>query len=433
MPKKRPTHPALMIVIAVLVGSSASRSTDAIFGSSLELRELIEYALSINPLIEAAERGTEASLSAYEASGYWPDPTFSVSVSNLPGDFSLDRSPMSGIGINLNQRIPFFGKTRLWKMRSRLEADMSLLALQEQHLSIASKVRAAWWGIYLLERYIEINRAHLEYLRFYENISQNRYSVDLGPLQDVLKTQVEIVLLTDMLDGLERRLWAARGEINLLLNRPPTEPLPPPGEVEFLVLDRTLEELQRSVLENNPMVAQLETAQERSEADRDLARLGWFPDLMVGVGYRIRDEVPMDPVSGEDFWSFSLGFNVPLFTASRQGHLVDSAEADILTVEANLTQLRNEILQRVFDLYMRYETLRERLTFYDEGILPLAEISLEAAVSGYTTGEVDLSSLLTSQRVLLDRELEYHRTLSQYHTVLADIEHLVGEKVWTTR
>ncbi len=422
-------HPAAAVVILVLIIFSASHSAGAVFGSSLELRELIEYVMLNNPVILAAEHGVEASLGASNAAGFWPDPTFTVSVSNLPGDFTLDRSPMSGIQLNLSQKVPFFGKTGLQKRIGRLDARVSALGLDETRRSIAAKVHRAWWAVYLLERHLEISRAHLEYLRFYEGIAQSRYATGLGSLHDVLKPQVEIVLLTDRLNELERRLSSARGEINLLMNRSPTEPLPPLGVAERLTLERSLEELQELALTGNPNVGRQETILEKREAGRELAHIGYFPDFMVGVGYRIRDEVAMDPVAGENFWSFSLGFNLPLFTANRQGYLVDSAEADLLVTEAKLTQLRNEIAQLVFDLYVRYETLLERLTYYEDGVLPLAEISLEAAVSGYTTGETDLLSLINSQRTLLDRELEYHRTLNEYHTVLADLEHLSGEGI----
>jgi outer membrane protein TolC len=66
------------------------------------------------------------------------------------------------------------------------------------------------------------------------------------------------------------------------------------------------------------------------------------------------------------------------------------------------------------------------LTFYKDGLLPQAEQSFGAAVSGYQTGQVNFMTLLEAQRTIRDTRLGYYRALVEFEQSVVDLEKAAG-------
>jgi outer membrane protein TolC len=66
---------------------------------------------------------------------------------------------------------------------------------------------------------------------------------------------------------------------------------------------------------------------------------------------------------------------------------------------------------------------------YQNGVLPQAEQSLEAARIGYQAGKVDFLNLIDSERTLLDLRLEYFGALVQFWQSVTQLERTVGKEL----
>jgi outer membrane protein TolC len=402
------------------------------FGETLQLDELVNEVLARNSALLAAEKMAEAERAKAGATGYWPDPSFSVALSNLPSEeMVLDRTPMSGIQLNLSQKIPFPGKDYY----RRKAADAGADAIEQDYLNMRNMAEKrssdAFLDLYLLERHIHLLELHSEYLQDFTKIAESRYATGLRPIHDVFRAQVESSLKIEELITLKQRREVAYGRINVLLARPPGEELPPPGDFSLPDINYTLEELQEMVLTNSPVLSSSEYSLEKARAGRSLSKLGYVPDFKLGVGYRIREEVTMDPVADEDFWTFSVGFNVPIFTAFKQGHNVDAASAKMEMSQAKLDDARYQILMDVQDLYLQVEEYSLKIDLYEEAVLPQSEQSLASALSGYRAGKVDFLTLLDNEIMLLNREKMYYKIIVNYRKKLAALEATVGTKLYS--
>ena len=65
-----------------------------------------------------------------------------------------------------------------------------------------------------------------------------------------------------------------------------------------------------------------------------------------------------------------------------------------------------------------------------QGILPQARQSLESALAGYSVDKVDFLTLLSNQVTLFQWEVKYHRELTEYEKTLAEIESVVGKRLF---
>jgi outer membrane protein TolC len=401
------------------------------FGESLELEELVDAVLAGNRELKAAEMKADAARAKAGAAGFWPDPNFSVAVSNLPAEeLALDRTPMSGVQLNLMQKIPFPGKNYYRRKAADAEADSTEQGYFNKRNMLVKRTRDAYYDLYLLERFIEIEEIHQTYLGDYTRVAEVRYATGEGPIHDVLRGQVEISLKTEELITLGQRREVATGRINVLLGRPPTTELAPVNRLDLPELNYGLEELQNIALADSPAVRGDEYLTARAEASRSLNKLEFVPDITVGVGYRIREVVPMDPVAGEDFWTFSLGFGLPVFSPFKQSHNLDAASASLEMTRAKLDDTKYNVLLDVQDLYLQLEEYRLKVELYEEAILPQAEQSLVAALAGYRAGKIDFLTLLNSEMMLLNSEKMYYRVQVNYCKKAAALEATVGTELF---
>jgi cobalt-zinc-cadmium efflux system outer membrane protein len=401
------------------------------FGESLEPDALVKAVLDGNRELRAAEMEAKADRAKAESAGFWPDPMFSVALSNLPTeDLALDRTPMSGIQLNVMQNIPFPGKNHYKRKAADAEADSVEQSYLSKRNTLIERARDAYYDLYLIDRFTEIEETHKTYLDDYSRIAETRYATGEGPIHDVLRGQVEISLKSDELITLGQRREVAACKINVLLGRPPTEELPPAGELVLPELAYGPEELREMALADNPRIRGDEYLTTRAAASRSLSKLEYVPDITLGVGYRIREEVPMDPVAGEDFWTFSLGFGIPVFSPFKQTHELDAASAALEMNRAKLDNTKYEVMLNVEDLYLQLEEYRLKITLYEDAILPQAEQSLVAALSGYRAGKIDFLTLINAETTLLNSEKMYYQVKVDYCKKAAALEAVVGTELY---
>jgi cobalt-zinc-cadmium efflux system outer membrane protein len=392
---------------------------------------LADEVLAANPAAAAAWARAEAYDRAAAAEGLWPDPQFTVEASNLPADdFALDRTPMSGVQLYLRQTIPFPGKNTYRRRAAEGGAAAAAADYERTRLKLVELAKHAYFDLYLASALRDVVEKQRAFWMDYERVALARYAAGRGLQADVLKAQIERTLPANELLDLARRETVARGRINALLNRAPAEELPPVAGLPDASVPYTLEELYAKALENDPDVAAAEARLASARAAKSLAKTSFVPDVTAGVGYRLRGEVPMDPVAGEDFWSFSAGVSLPVFGTIRQSRSLADKNAAVTAAEATVADVKNNVQREVEELYVTVRTAEEQLALFEEGILPQAEAALRSTLAAYEAGRVDFATVLQSQLTLFKYEKEYVEVQVRRHKALASLEAAVGERFY---
>jgi outer membrane protein TolC len=71
-------------------------------------------------------------------------------------------------------------------------------------------------------------------------------------------------------------------------------------------------------------------------------------------------------------------------------------------------------------------TQQRSIQLLGQVILPQARQSVDVTSSSYQAGGADYLTLTTNWRKLLDFQLLYHQSVSQYHQDMADLKRLLG-------
>ncbi len=80
----------------------------------------------------------------------------------------------------------------------------------------------------------------------------------------------------------------------------------------------------------------------------------------------------------------------------------------------------------VKDFHFKVQTAERLVKLYRDSIIPQAEQSLKAAEIGYQAGQVDFLNLIDSQRVLLDFNLAYYRSVADFGIDISELERVIG-------
>jgi len=393
----------------------------------LELSWCLERAQQANPSIAEAEAEAEAAEHRVLPAGALEDPRFGYEASNVPiGDFDFDSTPMSGQQLNLRQKLPFPGVLSNRERAARAGASAASQSLEDRRRQVAAEVEDRWAELGFAQRALEITDANLDLLRQLTEIAETKYRVGSGLQQDVLRAQVE---LTRLIEERLRRVAAIRSaeaKLAAILDLPPQTPFPRTAELRDGSALPRIEPLLDRLEETSPLLRAL--AEKIEEAERLQSATGRerYPDFDLGVGYRIRERVPGDPVDGDDFLTAGVTIRLPVDQRKWREQVAEKA-ALVRRAKASYRTERARLRDAARAAFADLQRANDEMVLLETGLLPQTRQSLESSRSGYRVDKVDFLSLIDSQVRLLDAELSLVRATTDRRTAFAALERAIGE------
>lgn len=394
----------------------------------LDLDALIQEALKNNPNLSVLR----ARLAAFEAkipqAGALEDPSFRFEVSNVPlSDFNLSSTPMSGNQFVLSQKFSLPGKQRAREQSVQFASESVAWLLRDRELAIANAVKQPFYHLAYVIRAIAIMEKNRVLLQDLVRTARTKYAVGKGLQQDVLKAQVSLSALDTELIALRAEKQLAEARLNLVLNRSPQSLLgAPPDTIGLSSVPLTVDALLAQADEGHPSLKAMEQSILMWQAQVEVARRNFWPDMTVSLGYRQRAFAPNDPVGGSDFISVGVGIPLPVFGGRKQRQQIAEVRANMREAEAQKAVERQEIHYEIQRLVIEVRQHRESAELFRSAMLPQAEQSLASALSGYRVDKVDFLTLLNNQMTLLNFEMTYYRHVIEHEKRVADLVAAVG-------
>jgi outer membrane protein TolC len=326
-----------------------------------------------------------------------------------------------GQRIQLIQRFPYPGRLDLEGQIARAEAEAARYDFETVRLQLATMASSLFDDYYLAERSIEINAAHGELLREFQRISTVRYVSGLGSQQDPIQAEVEAahVLHEDVVLRTSRSIVVA--QINALLHRSPTAPLPPPPTA----LDPP------DVMEAHPDHLTEEGVPERPEL---MSRLAEIRAREAGILLREKDFKPeFEGMTSYDSmwnetqhrWMVGLGVSLP-FRRGRTDAAIAESEAALRRVESERLALEDAIRLEIYQTEQRMLEAAHVVDLYRSRLLPASNDQIRAARAGFETGQNSFLALIDAERNQRNVELGHQEALSRYYQRQAERDRALG-------
>jgi len=416
------------VLFLLLIGQAAANGylfsqTDTISEAS-SLDDLLAVAALNNPGLQAAFFRWQAVLESTAQASALPNPlfTFAYFIQEVETRVGPQQSK-----IGIMQMFPWFGKLKL-KGKSALEAAKSSGQIYEQtRFNLFYNVKNYFYEYYYIYKNIGIVEENIRLLETLSAAIQAKYRSGIASYADLIKIQLEKDVLGDQLRSARERLIPIRSKLNSILNRDAKARLPIPQQISFSQKTPSEAQLLAWLRENSPELRSLEFMASKAEIDIKLAKRNYFPDVSLGVDYIITGEAAMAGVadSGKDPIAAMIQISLPVwFSKNKAG--VSMARANLKAAENQKRERENNLLAELEMVFFNYNDAAQKTILYRDTLLVQARQVAKVVEEAYKSGKADILNLIDSQRMLLDIELKYERSLATQAQKLAELEMLVG-------
>ncbi len=410
MKKNKPVFILIFLFLFPLLIQSAEKKE---FG----LHEIIDLALTNNPLLSAKKSEVAARKASYEAAKRLANPELGFSVGRAKAyDEDLERN--TG-GISLSQYVenPFKRHHRIQVYAKDWEA--ALFDQDTLILEMTFTIKNLYFDILRLKSIQELAQKNLDSIQKIHQLIEKR--AKLGEIKELeaIKLYVESLKAQRELNQIQTDLLLTKEKLNQYLGNM----LPPDfstlGSLEFKKTGIEETAALQKALDTHPRLKEKETRVEQANSQWSYVKWQRFPDFKLS-GFSQRE------LDGRNT-GIGISLNIPLWSFKSK----EIREAENLTrmEEEELRALRLEITTEIKAALNRLDLSEQSLQIFHQGLLIQAEESLKIAEISYTQGEISLIDYLDSQRTYNSILNDYQDSLYRWNADKAALEKAIGEEI----
>lgn len=385
---------------------------------ALSLDRLLVHVVARNPSVSIATHALDAASERVKQSGTLDDPMFSY----MFGPQTIGSSEFNfSQKFEISQTFPWPGKRRLSVQAAEYEAESMTGELKSVREQLAYEARTAFVDRWFVERAIEINAANQKLLEEIADTAAQKYGAGAVSKQDVLQADLEREMLAHDGAVLARVKNRSTAKINTLLHRDMDALLPDsPVNLAATMQPISIEELKMIAEQSRPELKAASARIQSLDVRSELARKEFFPDFTVMAGY-------------DSFWmerelrpSVGVSINLPIQTGRRRAAVAEARE-ELARAQSEQMKIRADIMLEVQEAYEDVQESQDGVALYENHLLPIAQENLEAARTGYTSGQADFMVLTSARKLLVDTQLKVNEFHASYQNAVAKLSRAIGQ------
>lgn len=351
---------------------------------------LVAEALEKTPEIAASRANIEAALRRVTPAGTLPDPTFSFTYQNDGRALSLGDAEGSFIGIMASQPLPWPGKLSLARAAAASQAqELSFGASGRTERAIEARVRSAWYDFVLAHALEHLLDHHFETAKQIEETVRQRYAAGLSIQQDVLRAQIAVARLEEERISQNATITSSIAAIDRLTGRRQDAPIDPHADLPEPASIPDAAQVIPVVMARSPELNAARQSIDSGNLGVQLARKSFLPDFTVSGGSMYRPGFEMGPM-----WQVGVSVSLPTWIDRRQKNQLEEANARLQAKKADADVVAQQLELRTRERLAQLAATQSIIALYRDRIVPLDELSLESALSGYTAGKAPFLTVL---------------------------------------
>jgi len=393
-------------------------------GFAQTLDDYFKIAAENNPGLQAEYKAFEAAIQKVPQVNTLPDPAFSFGyfISPVETRVGPQRAKFS-----LTQMFPWFGTLKARGDAASLQAEARYQAFLDARNRLYFQVAAAWYPLYELDKWKQIEQENIGILESYKTIATTKFENGRGSMVDVLRVDIMLKDAETRLQILNDKEKPLLSTFNNLLNRSENAPVVVADSLSIQELPVAVSK--DSLLNRNPVLTELDLKIKASEASEVVAQKQGLPNVGVGLDYVIVGE-PSGMTStdnGKDVLMPMVSVSIPLFrkkykAAEREARLMQ--ESFSLQKENRLNILVSEFDRAKFELQQQ----RQLVQLYETQIGTTRQ-SLNLLFTAYSNSGKEFEEVLRMQQQLLQYEKNKATALTEFQVALAKINYLTAKTI----
>ncbi|MDQ2890256.1 MAG: TolC family protein [Gemmatimonadota bacterium] len=399
---------------------------------SLTLGDVVDLALRNNPATRVSWSQARAAAAVYGSvqGALFPSVVGSATVSRtqsvpVNGGSSVQRTQVNP-SLSLSYLLLDFGG----RSGTIDAARQTLFAADFTHNATIQatvlQVEAAYFSYMANTALLGAERAAIAEAQANLAAAQQRDSVGLATIADVLQARTALSQEQLNLESIQGNLQAARGNLAAAMGIPANisyELGPLSGAVPVRAVNVTVDSLIADAVARRPDLAAARAAAAASADQIRVAQSAALPALTLGTTAGRTYSDPTVYAGGS--YGLTLGVSVPIFSGFSRQYDIAAARARASAASAQADLLREVVTAQVFTSYYALQTAGQRVTTADD-LLASALQSEQVAAGRYREGVGSIIDLLTAQSALANARAQQVQSRWQWYTALAQLAHDSG-------
>ncbi len=424
------TRSVLRIIAIVVLVSATSVFASPQSNDVNDLQDLpgyLRFASLNNAELKARFEQWKAALEQVPQAKALDDPKFTYSyfIEEVETRVGPQRNKFG-----IMQVFPWFGKIEARTDVAAAKAKAARQRYEADKLKLFWQVKDAFYEFTYLATAIDTAKENLELLQHFEEVALTKYRAATATHPDIIRAQVELAELEDVLKSLEEFREPTVARLNSVLNRPSYAKLAWPRKEPTRQLQLNRQYLIESLIRNNPRLAELNWEVEAAKARVELAKKNFYPDIGVGLDWIQTDGAASGGVrdSGKDPVILMFSMNIPLWRDSYKA-AERQAKANVRKTQHQKIDTENKTIAQAIKVLYDVEDSQRKMHLYGDILVSKAQELVHASESAYRAGTIDFLSLIDAQRMLLRYTLDHERAITNNQQKLAELEMLIGTEL----
>ncbi|WP_237062224.1 MULTISPECIES: TolC family protein [Microbulbifer] len=393
--------------------------------AAVDYQRALQLAQELDPQVAAVRQRADAVQQDAVADSQWADPMIKLGAVNLPTDsFAFDEQPMTQKLVGVSQKLPRGDSARLTGERGSLQAQAGYADAADRELRLALQVSEAFLRLSAQLESLELMRENRHWLVQLVEYDRARVATGEAQSQQLLQSQLALARLDDRIQALEGEANRSRGQLSQWIGTAAWEPidtsLPGWAETSAWLASRPVPVAPETVA-GHPALAAAAARVEAEGRNVDIALEAYKPQWQFELSYGQREPTPTS--DGADFASAMVSFDLPLFTGKRQDRRLAAARA---RESAGILQ-RQDILQTLHSglngAAATADSLAARRHLYHTELLPTAEDTAGALLSGYASNTADLDAVIDARVEAIEAQIDAVQLDYDYYRALARVRY----------
>lgn len=397
-----------------LTASLAQAQDEGPLGATVD--GLLAAGRQLSPDLRARALEVSAAAARADAAGALGDPTFRIMSDEVDrtGGPRINKTYLS-----FEQEFPLWGKRDLRQSAALAAVDAARGQERAATAELDERLKVAFARYYAASQALAINADIARVARQMARTATERYGQGVGPQRDAIAAETEAIRAEADAAKLEAERLSGMARLNALVARPADAPLVTPQTLRPAPTGPlTVDDLLGRARAGNPRLFGTKAELRGAEAERQLARRAWYPDVTLGAGAIQRDNGPAG-------YTATIGVKIPLQWGAKEAGERE-ATARLGAAQQRIVQLEAEIQGELGVALAALNAATRVATLTRDRLIPQLETAYRSALAGYGRARGDLSAVLEAEHRLHGARIDLLRLETDAQVALATIERLIG-------
>ncbi len=401
----------LLMMLFVSVASAQDASQDV---KQLTVREAIELAHEQHPALnqireKIREKGGEriSSLGIHA-------PSLSYTKEGInDGVFAEQRYGVT--------QVIDFPLTSYYKVsQKRTEQEALILELASATRNVTGDVKRAYTDLLFVQELVDLHTQEVRLAAQLTEVANVRTEVGEVSELELIKAEIQGAEARSNLEETQRQFQHARLELLNIIGLDPNRYAIAFPDTLMYAASNIDYAVAMGRLNQQPEIMGASKNVNAAQFGVKSARSGLLPAIQV-------DLFKQDYGLGYDQYGFQIGLRLPLWAVPNHRGAVQIAKAQTQRLAWHKQAVFINLKKQLEQAWAGYQSSKNIIDRYNSEVRTRAEELLAKTQEGYQLGELDLLTLLDTQRTYLASERRYYNALRDYYYQLIELERFTGE------